>query len=151
MLEKFIHQFTNKPLPSIQIGANFFLENKKLQQHRLEQKENYFGLYLGKNIKNMFIPSFCLLDLLAQISDEKVFVNDYGELDFLYGKHLRKRHIAQIHGKKTPDCLKLVQNKYNENLGYGIYIDNLLKSQQVIRHVLDRGIFLKRDIEKEQG
>ncbi|MBU0498403.1 MAG: hypothetical protein KKC68_00720 [Candidatus Thermoplasmatota archaeon] len=145
MLKHFIHQFTKTEVPYLQIGGKFFLKNPELATYRLPQKEDYFGIFLGEIRRNTFFPAVGLLDLLSQISVEKVVVNQHGELDFLYGKHLRKRHILSITGTDRPGSLKLVQNEHDENLGYGILAAEKKGSQQVLRHILDRGIFIQRD------
>jgi len=41
--------------------------------------------------------------------------------------------------------VKLVQNKYDENIGYGIFLGDQLESSKILSHRIDRGIFIKRD------
>ncbi|MEM0466837.1 MAG: hypothetical protein QXX20_04490 [Candidatus Thermoplasmatota archaeon] len=129
----------------IQRGHQYFLANKYLENYRLPHPENVFGVYLGREKNNEFFPSFALLGILAQISCEKVIVSELGELDFLYGKNLKQKHIIKILGKKEDGCLKLVQNIHDENLGYGKLIQDSKSHSQVLKHILDRGIFLKLD------
>ena len=145
MLKKFVKQFTDHPIRYIKINNTYFLENPQLTTFTLSQDPLLIGLYLGKENKQTFVPSFNLLDLIATHSKEKIFVNDFGELDFLYGKHLRKRHVTSIQGSLKPGTVKLVQNKYDENLGYGIYLGEQKNTVKILTHVLDRGIFIKRD------
>ena len=150
MLDEFTSQFTKKPIPYIKIGTRFFLENKQLQPLLLSKGTlELFGYFLGEIKKKQFFPSFNLLDLLSEISDESVIVNEWGEIDFLYGKHLRKRHIIDIQGSLEKDCLKLVKNQFDETLGYGRFLGFSEKKAQIVKHVLDRGVFIKRD--KHQG
>ena len=149
MLGDFTAKFTNKKIPCIKLGGKYYLENKPLEKHRLKQKEKVFGLYLGEEKEGTFIPSFGLLELLSQYSQEKVFVKDIGEIDFLYGKTLRSRHIDHVEGDAKIGFLKLVQNIYDENLGYGKITEDISQAGQVLKPKLDRGLFLKR--EKKQA
>tara|TARA_Y100000310_G_C20384871_1_gene669942 strand:+ start:103 stop:540 length:438 start_codon:yes stop_codon:yes gene_type:complete len=144
MLDTFIKKFTDKEIKFIKIGKKYFLENKKLEENRLNVKEKSFGLLLGHEEGDKFVPSFNLLDLLSKMSNEKIFVKDIGEMDFLYGKHLRVRHVLRIEGEQKIGFLKLVQNEHDENLGYGKFVGEEGKIQ-VLKHRMDRGIFLKRD------
>ncbi len=144
MLDTFVKKFTDKEIKFVKIGKKYFLENKKLEENRLNVKEKFFGLLLGHEENDKFVPSFGLLDLISKMSNEKIFVKDIGEMDFLYGKHLRVRHVLRIEGEKKIGFLKLVQNEHDENLGYGKYVGEEGKIQ-VMKHRMDRGIFLKRD------
>ena len=144
MLDGFVKKFTDQEIKFVKIGKRFFLENKKLEKERLNVKEKYFGLFLGQEENEKFVPSFVLLEILSKISNEKIFVKDIGEIDFLYGKHLRVRHVLRIEGEKKIGFLKLVQNENDENLGYGKFVGEEGKIQ-VLKHRMDRGIFLKRD------
>lgn len=146
MLDDFITQFSSTQIQWKKIGDSFFLDNPQLEKNRLVQKKPaIFGYYLGKMKDGQFVPSFNLLDLLSELTDEKIMVNDRGEVDFLYGKHLRKRHIVSIGGSQQKNTMKLVQNIYDENLGYGLFIGISSERAQVLRHILDRGVFIKRD------
>jgi ribosome biogenesis protein Nip4 len=146
MLDDFIDQFSSKGIPWKRIGDSFFLDNPQLETFCLPSiKPTLFGCYLGTIKNNQFAPSFVLLDLISEFTDEKIMVNDRGEIDFLYGKHLRKRHILSIKGSQQKNTMKLVQNIHDENLGYGLFIGVSSKRAQVLRHILDRGVFIKRD------
>ena len=140
----FIAKFTDQEVKFIKIGKKYFLENKELEKHRLDAKEKYFGLFLGEDVEGKFKPSLALLEYLAKISKEKIFVKDIGEMDFLYGKNLRQRHVLRVEGETKIGFLKLVQNEYDENLGYGKYIAEEGKIQ-VLKQRMDRGLFLKRE------
>ncbi len=150
MLKDFAAKFIAEEIPFKQIGKKFFMENKELEKCKLEQKEKYFGLYLGEEKEEVFIPSFPFLEWLAARSKEKIFVKDIGEMDFLYGKTLRTRHIDHIKGEVKVGYLKLVQNIHNENLGYGKLVGDASKPEQVLKPKLDRGLFLKREKKQEK-
>jgi len=145
MLTTFVERFTDHPVDYVKKQEQYFLKDTSLEHYLLSQEAILIGLYLGKQQGKQFIPSFNLLDIIAPYSEEKVFVNDLGEIDFLYGKHLRKRHIIEIKGILETGRYKLVQNKYDENIGYGIYLGEQKDSVKILHHVLDRGIFIKRD------
>jgi len=145
MLTTFVKRFTDHPIEYVKNHEQYFLKDTSLEHYFLPQDAILIGLYLGKQQEQQFIPSFNLLDIIAQYSKEKVFVNDLGEMDFLYGKHLRKRHVVDIQGVLEPGRYKLVQNKYDENIGYGIYLGERRDSVKILHHILDRGIFIKRD------
>jgi ribosome biogenesis protein Nip4 len=146
MLEDFVKQFSRTPIQNKKINDSFFLVNNRLEDHSIPDKTPFIlGCYLGKIKKNTFFPSFNLLDILSDFTKEKIIVNTRGEIDFLYGKHLRKRHIHSIQGSHKKNTLKLVQNRYDENLGYGLFIGISDDRAQVLRHFLDRGVFIKRD------
>jgi ribosome biogenesis protein Nip4 len=140
----FVAKFTDKKIKIVKIGTKFFLENKQLAKHKLDAKEKIFGLYLGEQ-KDTFVPSFGLLNWLAEHSEEKVFVKDIGEIDFLYGKNLRARHVARVEGSTKIGFLKLIQNEHDENLGYGKIVGEFGKTNQVVKHRMDRGHFLARE------
>lgn len=148
MLDKFVSNFTDYKVKYVKVKDKYFLENKNLEKNRLNVKEDLFGLYLGKEINNKFKPSFNLLDIIAKKTTEKIFVNDRGELDFLYAKDLRERHVQKIQGKNTVGQLKLVQNSFDENLGYGILVAKK-GTTKVLKHMSDLGVFIKRD--KQMG
>lgn len=141
----FVSKFTSKELRFYKLNNKYFLANPELEKQKLEQKEQLFGLFLGEDIDNQFVPAFGLLDWLSKNSNEKVFVKDIGEMDFLYGKPLRSRHILKVEGGITIGFFKLVQNEHDENLGYGKIVGDFNKTEQVIKPKLDRGVFLKRE------
>ncbi|MBU2589704.1 MAG: hypothetical protein KKF52_04770 [Nanoarchaeota archaeon] len=139
MIDKFIAKFTEEKIPYIKIKNKYFLENKELMElsKKLNCKIEAASLYLGEE-NETFKPSLALLEILARTSKEKVFLNDIGEIDFIYGrKKLGKRHIKSIQGNNNR---KLVQNEHDENLGYCKIID-----EDKIKNVLDRGDFLRRE------
>lgn len=145
MIHEFVARLTEKKIDVVRLGEKYFLANKPLEKYKLDARERIFGIYLGQNKGEIFVPSFGLLDWLSQHSKEKVFVKDIGEIDFLYGKNLRARHVERVEGKTEKGVPKLIQNKHDENLGYGVIIGDFTKTEQVIKHKMDRGDFLKRE------
>lgn len=150
MLTDFAAKFTDEKILFKQIGKRFFMENPVLEKEKLPQNEKYFGLFLGEEKEDSFVPSFAFLEWLAKRSKEKVFVKDIGEMDFLYGKTLRARHIDHVEGEIKIGYLKLVQNIHDENLGYGKITGDFSQTGQVLKPRLDRGLFLKREKKQVQ-
>jgi len=139
-------QFTDKTIDYIQINEKYYLKNNHLKSLQLPDRTPVlFGLYLGEIKKDIFYPSVNLLDVISKASDEIITVNKWGEIDFLYGKYLRKRHIITVKGAKEKGRLKLIQNQMGETLGYGKFIGFSDTKEKVATHLLDRGIFIKRD------
>lgn len=139
MINEFIEKFTDKKIDFVKIKSKYFLVSSELL--KIKEKFSFeplgIGIFLGEEKKGDFYPSLALLEILSKYSKEKVILNDLGELDFIYGKNLRERHILKVKGKSY---LKLVQNEYNENLGYG-----KLKEKSALKNKLDRGDFLRRE------
>ena len=73
MLKDFAIKFTSEEIAFKQLGKKFFMEDKNLEKHKLEQREKYFGLYVGEEKEGVFVPSFAFLEWLADRSKEKVF------------------------------------------------------------------------------
>ncbi len=146
-LEEFVSWFTVKKINYVVVEERFFLCSKKLSAARLDCAGlTVCGVLLGQMKNGCFSPSFGLLDWLADCCVEKMVVNGYGEIDFLYGKHLRKRHVVSVSGSKKKDAAKLVENEHGEVLGFG-FLD-AESSSKVLLNGLDRGILLKWDVGK---
>ena len=132
----FIKKFTDKKIEFEKVKNKYFLKNDlKLKNGNVFMP----GLYLGED-KEGFKPSLGLLELLSKLTKEKVFVKDIGEIDFLFKKNLRPRHIERIEGENKVGYLKLVQNEHDENLGYG-----KLKKDKRLKALKDRGDFIRRE------
>lgn len=139
MINNFIAKFTKEKIPFIKVKIKYFLENKELEEisKQLNCKIISASLFLGEE-EETFKPSLALLEILSKTSKEKVFLTDIGEIDFIYGrKKLSKRHIKSMQGKNRR---KLVQNEYDENLGYCKVVDEIN-----IKNILDCGDFLRRE------
>ncbi len=145
MIKKFTKKFGNVELFYTKINNSYYLVNKDLIKlsKKIKYKPESIGLFLGKEENGRFTPSLALLEILSKKSKDKIYVKDIGEIDFLYGKDLRERHIIKIEGEIKDGFLKFVQNEYDENLGLGkIKIKN---GKIKIRNKIDRGDFLRRE------
>ena len=145
MLEEFVKQFSTHQISYIKITEKYFLQNHHLSAFLLPQAPTLRGLFLGKEQQHHFIPSCNLLDLIAPYTQQKIVVNELGELDFLYGRHLRTRHVITVQGSLEAGTAKLVQNKHKDILGYGIFLGQQKNTTKILTHCVDRGIFIQRD------
>lgn len=145
--ESFISKFAGLAIEYIKMGNKYFLADKELQElaKQLNTKTEAVGLYLGKEEKDKFMPSLALLEILSKVSDEKVIVNDIGELDFLYNKDLKRRHIKSFTGGNKEGFLKLIMNEHDECIGYGKISKDLDSETPEIKNMLDRGDFMRRE------
>ena len=139
----FVGLFTKESIDVVCVEDRIFADQAGILQ---KSNTDFFwgGLYLGSIGKDTFTPSFCLLSWLGTVSDERVVVNDIGEVEFLFGKHLRKRHVEEIFGGREVGSWKLVQNDASDILGLGRLVQRE-KSSRCLQHVMDRGVFLKWD------
>ncbi len=145
MIDDFVRKFTTHCVGYEQIGNAYYLIPKELKDIKSFTKPVMMGLYLGEDKKDKFLPSLALLSLLAKTSTEKVYVKDIGEIDFIYGKDMRKRHIAKFEGETKIGFLKLVMNKNEECLGYGKIVGEKNSECVIVKNVLDIGDYIRRE------
>ncbi|MFH1972711.1 MAG: hypothetical protein ABIJ18_04510 [archaeon] len=136
MLE-FIKKFTDKKIDYVKLKGKYYLKNDL----ELTSKKVFMpGFILGEDKDGKFLPSLGLLDILSGMTKEKIFLKDIGEIDFIFKKNLRPRHIERIEGEDKIGYLKLVQNEHDENLGYA-----KLKKDKRAKNIFDRGSFVRRE------
>ena len=145
MIEDFVPKFTTHSVGYEQVGNEYYLIPQELKAIKSFTKPVMMGLYFGEDKKEKFIPSLAFLALLAKTSTEKVYVKDIGEIDFIYGKDLRKRHIQKFEGETKVGFLKLVMNKNDECLGYGKIVGEQNSEGTIIKNVLDIGDYIRRE------
>ncbi len=141
MIENFIRKFTDKKIGEItEMGNQFFLADRELLElkNKIKDEPFSFGTFLGEVRKNNFCPSIALLDMLSKLSDRKVFVNEKAEWLFLCGRDLFEEGIVK---KNADRGFVLVQNKLDENLGYG----EIVSGRIAVKNFLDKGDFLRRE------
>lgn len=141
-MDDFVKLFIDEKIDAVKLGDKFFKLEPEIAEFKDKIKLKPFMVsnYMGKIIKGKFVPSFILLDMLSEISEKKVVVKDIGEIDFLYGKNLKKRHILKC--PKDHPAFVLVINEFGNCLGYG-----KLKSKKelTVKNEFDRGDFLRRE------
>jgi len=133
MITQFISRFTEKKLDFLKIGNKFYHADPSLVKiSRREKKEPYsIGMFLGQK-KDGFVPSLPLLEWLSKNSEKKIFINEKAAWLFLCGRDALEQSIIK---KNIQSGLVLVQNENDENLGYGIYQDNMVKLMEEIRDI----------------
>lgn len=159
-LNDFVKKFTKKDLIEkdsevIKVQRRFYLAEKSLIETRdkiksvTERDCVAMGEFLGELKYKEFKPSIALLEKLSKISEKKVFVDEKAEWLFLCGRDLFSKSIEKSNLKpKKRKGLVLVQNSFDENLGFGRMVAPLTKENQnrvVVRNLLDRGDFLRRE------
>ncbi|HII15364.1 MAG TPA: hypothetical protein HA362_03545 [Nanoarchaeota archaeon] len=145
--EVFAGKFTGKNPDYVKMGSKYFLAGPLLValSKQLGHSIVSLGLFLGEEKAGKFMPSLALLEILSVASEEKVFVNGIGEIDFLYNKGLKSRHIVAVKGSSKEGFMKLIQNEHDENLGYGKISRELGSDKAEIANLLDRGDFIRRE------
>lgn len=118
-------------------GKHYYLKNDSLRVEGFENQSH--SLVLGSE-KGFFEPSLFLLELLSGRTKNKVFVNEEAEWLFLCGRNVFLDNILKDASKEK---VFLVQNEKDENLGLGI--KTKVKGKKVIKNLLDRGDFLRRE------
>lgn len=145
--ETFISKFAAIKPNYTRIGNKYFLADNSLVElsKKLNCRIESIGLFLGEEKNEKFRPSPALLEILAKVSGEKVFVNYIGEIDFLYGRDLKKRHVTSFTGGSKEGFFKLIQNGYDENIGYGKISKPLDSKDGEIANMLDKGDYIRRE------
>ncbi|MBN2141693.1 hypothetical protein JW711_00020 [Candidatus Woesearchaeota archaeon] len=152
-LISFIKEFTREDVPELQeverIGRNYFRIGLKLKEEKNRIKMDPFsaGLPYGEIKDNKFCPSFPLLDLLGNRTDQIAVVNDKAETMFLYGKNIIQESITSL---KQDKGLVIVKNMRGDVLGYG-HVKKDRDRSQMIRNILNRSDYLKRESRKPKA
>lgn len=137
-IAEFIACFTHEKLAWRQRGRKYFIIPSEMLRHEktIFPALSTIGLFLGETKNNAFFPSLALLTILAKQSQKKAFVTDKAAWLFLCGKDIQNESIIK---KNSKEGIILVQNKNDENLGYG----KITKTG--IKNILDRGDYLRRE------
>ncbi len=125
-------QYFGLSLKYIKRGKAYYLYDEKLEGYNDVVAS---GVFLG-SMKKHFVPSFPLLEMIQ--TDKEAIVDKKAAWLFLCGRDMFKEGIKRLNGKG----LVLVKNELNEILGLGKVVN---KGNVVIKHVLDRGDFLRRE------
>ena len=146
-----------------QLGAKFYLKgdltvNKAGRYFLLNEsllkvtRQNFYyaGIYLGKVKNGKFFPSFNLLTMIAKGEANKVIVNKKAAWLFICGRDVFRTGILAVRGSRKKGDPVLVLNEFDECLGFGRLICNLVgtakKGEIAIKDILDVGDFLRREI-----
>ena len=152
---KSIVEFASRFGAKIALNSEFIVEKQQrfyLLNPRLRAiaKSDFYcaGRYLGKVKNGVFFPSFNLLNMLAEVAQNKVVVDRKAAWLFICGRDLFRKGITQAQGSQRRGDFTLVMNEYGECLGFGKITNTVREAQDntvVIRNVLDVGDFLRRE------
>jgi len=146
LFHKFTKQFTDTGLTDIRrVGRNFYKAEERLWNIKTGVDRDVYaiGMFMGEE-KMGFSPSPALIDLISKFPDaqsKKVFVNKKAEWMFLCGRNVLSESIIK-NSHNISEGLVLVQNEYDENLGYGQFKK---EDTLIIKHILDKGRYLRMD------
>ncbi len=143
-LNQFVSEFTSEIIPHTVLGRIFVQIPPELEEY--QKKISYDlvsgGLFLGEKRKE-FTPGAPLLDILSKKTNRKIFVNEKTAWLFLCGRDVFGDGIIKAN---VTSGTVLIQNEKDENLGYGIIVDDLQKKNKVvIQNKFDKGNFLRRE------
>ncbi|MDH5390656.1 MAG: hypothetical protein OEX10_05845 [Candidatus Bathyarchaeota archaeon] len=126
----------------------YFLMNEDLKR-QVQRDFFYAGVYLGKVKGAIFFPSFTLLAMIAERKANKIMVDKKTAWLFICGRDIFKRGILNVTGSKRKGDYTLIQNEYNECLGFGKILRNMSeekdKNKVFVKNILDIGDFLRRE------
>jgi len=127
-------------------GNRFFMVSDRLKEFVTEEFF-YAGVYLGKIEKNLFIPSFSFLAMIAKGKANKIVVDKKTEWLFICGRDIFRRGILNVVGSKRKDDYTIVLNVHGECLGFGKILHDLNgeKKRVVVKNISDVGDFLRRE------
>ncbi|MHA1750835.1 MAG: NIP7 pre-PUA domain-containing protein [Candidatus Helarchaeota archaeon] len=144
------------------IKSNIFLINTKIKKEIfLIPKNNYeiflkfknyrvpyyLGIYFGDLKNESLFFSLNSLQVINNLTTKKIMVNKQGELKFIYGKNLQKKHIIKIFSNFNPLDKMIIINNKNEVLGLGktIYPINIKFNNNIkIKNIIDIGWYLRK-------
>lgn len=153
-LISFVKEFTKQEIAELRsvekIGKKYFYMPKDLKElkDKIPLEPYSEGLPLGELKNNKFMPSIALLDLLSSYTDKKIIINAKGQTMFLYGKDVFGENIKNENDNNNNNVengLCLVLNEDHEVLGYGELRKGKTGKKTIIKNILDRGDFLRRE------
>jgi len=140
-LNEFIRQFTEEDILHVKDGERYYFKHPDVETAKamLEDQPLAPSILLGTKKKH-FKPTLFLLEQLSKKSSNKVFINNKAEWLFLCGRDVFEDNISKDNSTAK---IFLVQNERDENLGYAMKMKD--KGNTIIRNLLDRGDFLRRE------
>jgi len=126
--------------------GRYFLLNETVK--RLTSKDFYYaGAYLGEAKDGEFLPSFNLLNLIAQKKANRISLEKKAEWLFVCGRDVFGQGIKKVTGSTKKGDYVLVLNSYGECLGFGKTLRNLDGKRKglAVKNILDIGDFLRRE------
>lgn len=147
MINRFIEQFTTKKYPNIiKIGNKHYLVSDELlaAKEKINLTPKSIGVYLGEEKNKKFNASLALIDQLSKDSDRKVYITKKAEWLFLCGRDLFGESIKKA--QYSDPGFVLIQNMNDENLGLGEIVKPLTSKGIVIKNIIDKGDYLRREM-----
>src|SRR5271157_3120368 len=96
----------------VEKSQRFYLLSPRLK--KLQSNFYYAGLYLGKVKNGVFFPSFNLLNMLLDVSANKVVVDSKAAWLFICGRDIFRSGVVKVMGSKRKGDYTLVLNEFNE-------------------------------------
>ena len=124
-----------------QIGYKFYKVNDSLM-NKAKITPYSIGIFLGEKVRGKFEPSIEFINILSKKSKRKIIISD-NKAEWLYvcGRDLFGGSISKYTVKKG---FAFVFNDKKENLGYGVFIDNVnRRGIAVFKNILDKGAYLR--------
>ena len=148
----------------IYLANNNLISLEKQIHEKIKKKPESIGTFLGtlnsnskdsnKDNNTNFKPSIALIDLIGTKTNKKIIVGAKAEWLFLCGRDVFGKSIIK---SNTNRGLAIITNQSQEVLGYGKLLTNLTNNQLlkkhmnkvVIKNLLDKGDFLRREMTKK--
>lgn len=148
MIHEFVKSFTDETIRDVRkIGRKYFLTSSVIQNAsgKNDILPESVGVFLGEDKKGKFRSSLALLDIISKTSSRKVFIDEKSAWLFLCGRDIMAGSIQKAN---VSDGFVLIQNAKDENLGLGKIVDRLnnRQNQIVIKNIIDKGDFLRREM-----
>lgn len=144
--EEFCSRFARTPLQHVtKIKRGYFWDPEGLHKEAEPWDPFAVGIYLGEE-RGSFRPTPALLDLLAPHAERNVVVNEKAAWLFLCGRDVLMHGVVE--GAFEKGEFVIVRDEESNVLGCGILssrFDRKHKSRQYIKHLLDRGDYLRRE------
>lgn len=124
----------------------YYILNENLRRY-VSSDFLYAGTYLGETRHKEFVPSFPLLNMIAETDASKVYVDEKTEWLFICGRDVFKRGVKKTTGIAGRGDYTLVVNLRGECLGFGQFlVDSTEEGESVaVQNLLDLGDFLRRE------
>lgn len=139
-------KFVLNPEFVVKTNQRYYLINPRIK--KLMCKDFFYsGLYLGQFKNDVFFPSFNLLNMIAKVATNKVFLDKKTAWLFICGRDIFRKGITTVLGIQENGSFTLIINEFGECLGFGQIIEKMDSSGDriVIRNILDVGDFLRRE------
>jgi len=149
-LEDFVSRFGTKLVLDETLitkkQSRYFLLNQNLKP-LVSEEFVYAGTYLGSIRHGKFLPSFDLLDMIAEKKANKITVDKKTEWLFICGRDVFRQGIVKTTGSTDQNDYVLVVNSYGECLGFAKILRMLDQEMHglVAKNMLDIGDFLRRE------